>query len=365
MPLVCRVLFLKGENMSTECEKLQNKKIVPVLDDDGCFAFTKKKGVDFKILQITDVHVGGGILSVKKDKMALEAVKDLICHTKPDFVAVTGDVSYPIPVFSGTCNNMRPAKKFGTMMQELGVPWAMVYGNHDWEVVATHKKDELTKYYASLSTCLFKNTAKNVYGNSNYIVKLKNEDASINNAFVFIDSNAYMTKSFFSGFDVIHDDQIEWYKNEIMRLSAGEKKIVPSLAFFHIPFQEYRDAWWKLQEKSPEVQYHFGTVSEKDQYFGVTNERGHIFDEMLKLGSTKGVFCGHDHLNTISMTYKGIRLTYGMSIDYLAYSGISKLKNQRGGTLISIKDDGSFDCELVPLTTVRNEVKGGRLRTEK
>ncbi|MDY3712979.1 MAG: hypothetical protein SO123_00790, partial [Eubacteriales bacterium] len=45
---------------------------------------------------------------------------------------------------------------------------------------------------------------------------------------------------------------------------------------------------------------------------------------------------------------RSIRLTYGMSIDYLAYPGIYREHDQRGCTVISLKgdkpDEISFDC---------------------
>lgn len=44
-----------------------------------------------------------------------------------------------------------------------------------------------------------------------------------------------------------------------------------------------------------------------------------------------------------------MRLTYGMSIDYLAMPGIARDIKQRGATLITIHDDGSTDIEQVPL----------------
>lgn len=347
--------------MKIKAEKVENNGIKPFLDNDGYYAMKKKKGADFRIMQLTDIHVGGGIWSIGKDKKALSAVKNLVSYAKPDLIIVTGDVSYPIP-FYGTINNMKPAKMFGSLMEEMGVPWALVYGNHDWEIVATHKKSSLTKYYSSLSSCLFKGTAEGIFGDSNYILKLLNEDGSINNALVCLDSNAYEKKDFFSGFDKIHDDQVDWYKDEILKLSEGKNNVVPSMAFFHIPFVAFKEAWWKMQEQSPDVEYKFGAVQENDQYFGVPHKKGKMFDEMLKLGSTKGVFCGHDHLNTNSLVYKGIQLTYGMSIDYLAYNGIKKKVNQRGATMINVHDDGTFDCELLPLTTVTGEAKGGGLR---
>jgi hypothetical protein len=43
------------------------------------------------------------------------------------------------------------------------------------------------------------------------------------------------------------------------------------------------------------------------------------------LGGKYSIFDkGHDHLNTLSLTYQGIMMTYGMSIDFLGYSEISK-----------------------------------------
>lgn len=77
-----------------------------------------------------------------------------------------------------------------------------------------------------------------------------------------------------------------------------------------------------------------------------------IFRKAVDNGWLKWIFCGHDHLNTLSMTYKGIRMTYGMSIDYLGYSGIAKQYIQRGATLITRKTDGNIDITMVPLTTV-------------
>ena len=72
-----------------------------------------------------------------------------------------------------------------------------------------------------------------------------------------------------------------------------------------------------------------------------------MFDTALELGSTTGFFCGHDHYNNASIEYKGIRLTYGMSIDYLAMPGIEKETKQRGAELITIHSDSSWDVEQI------------------
>ena len=60
----------------------------------------------------------------------------------------------------------------------------------------------------------------------------------------------------------------------------------------------------------------------------------------------QGTFCGHDHYNNFSVEYMGVRLTYGMSVDYLAYPGIYKEHSQRGCTVINI--DGSGNMAITP-----------------
>lgn len=100
-------------------------------------------------------------------------------------------------------------------------------------------------------------------------------------------------------------------------------------------------------------------LAEKDEYFGISYKKGDFFKKAVENGIIKWMFCGHDHLNTLSLTYKGIRLTYGMSIDCLGYNGISKSYIQRGGTLITRKIDGRVDIKMIPLTrTVSTRVRG-------
>ena len=67
---------------------------------------------------------------------------------------------------------------------------------------------------------------------------------------------------------------------------------------------------------------------------------------MLELGSTKGIFCGHDHVNNAVLEYKGILLTYGMSIDYLAYTNLNSEGAQRGCTVINLTQDGELSVSL-------------------
>ena len=183
---------------------------------DGREVIVKEKGKPFRILQLTDIHIGGSLGTRKKDKLALAAVEKIVKNANADFVAVTGDMVYPMPLLNqGTSNNLKSTKMFASVMEKLGVDWTIVFGNHDSEVWAKLNKEQLGDLYASQPHCHFQKGDPNIFGVGNYCIPLLNEDGSLNIALMFVDSNAYLTWNFFSGFDVIHDDQIEWYKKEI------------------------------------------------------------------------------------------------------------------------------------------------------
>jgi hypothetical protein len=216
----------------------------------------------------------------------------------------------------------------------------------------------LDKFYSDdgLEHCLYKSGPADIDGYGNQIINVKNNSGIITQAFVLFDSHAY-AKGFFRDYDNIHQNQIDWYEREITRLdflnrANGAEETIKSLAFFHIPLTEQRDAWFEYADKgnSENVKLLYGTAGESGAvvYSGIGDDE--LFETMLRLGSTKGVFTGHDHLNNFSIEYNGgsgdktIRLTYGMSIDYLAYPGIYKQVTQRGGTVITVFPDGEFDC---------------------
>ncbi|MCM1991425.1 hypothetical protein [Oceanirhabdus seepicola] len=126
-----------------------------------------------------------------------------------------------------------------------------------------------------------------------------------------------------------------------------------------MPLPEFKQAYEKMKLGDKSVEYNFGSIGESNDYFGISKYKPDFFEKAVESGIIKGIFCGHDHLNTFSLTYKDIMMTYGMSIDFLGYSGIGKKYTQRGGTLITINNDGLFKVDPVPLTTVvSNFVRG-------
>ena len=201
---------------------------------DGMTVIRMPEGRPFRILQLTDIHIGGGLLSRKKDRLALDAVGKIVRASHADLVVVTGDMVYPLFMYSGTSNNLKASKKFGECMDSLGVPWTFTFGNHDEECIAFYKKECLADYYMTLKSCLFEKGDPALTGVGNHAMRLETADGKPVMMLMMVDSNSYTGGTFFSGFDTIHDDQIDWYE-KVIRENSAEGSVIPSLAFFHIP----------------------------------------------------------------------------------------------------------------------------------
>ena len=352
----------KNSNMkkieSFEQVKIENR-IVPVEDENGYWTFTTDR--DFKVVQLTDVHIGAGFMSHGKDLKALNAVAAMVTAEKPDLVIVTGDIAYPVPPQAGTDDNLASAKMFASLMEKLGVYWTVTFGNHDTEIYSDYDRAEIADFYENggFKYCLFKSGPEDVDGYGNNIINIKNSKGEITQSIFTFDSHSYLRHDilgFGHGYENSRESQVEWYRNCVEELTAYNKSVsdlknpVPSsTAFFHIPLTEYQDAWYEYVKNdfkdTENVKFLHGVAGEGGIIVFPGEGEDTLFETMLELGSTKGVFCGHDHENNFSIEYKGIQLSYGMSIDYLAYIGISKVGAQRGCKVITYSPDGSFTSQ--------------------
>ena len=358
--------FLKRETRYTTSyiesvsEVPHNTHKIEYNDDTGVYTITSSTE-DFKILHLTDIHLGGSLTSSLKDIKALKACYAEILYTQPDLVIVTGDLCFPMGIMSMSLNNSAPIKQFAAFMEKTGIPWAFTYGNHDTESISALNDAEMVEVFRSLSyktygNLLYPYTQPDIMGRNNQIIEIRNADGTLNTALVLIDSNTYTGKGL-NDYDYIHDDQVKWYESEIRKRNEEAGHTINSLVFFHVPLQEYRTATELYLAGSSEVKCYFG--ENPGDHGGITNELvccsdypSKFFDTAYALGSTTGFFCGHDHYNNASLEYKGIRLTYGMSIDYLAMPGIEKETRQSGAELITLHADGSWDLEQIPLDSI-------------
>lgn len=345
-----------AEYIDTFKEQEVTPALHPELDEHGNYYFVTDE--DFKVLHLTDIHLSGGFLQKETDKKTINAVAAMVSAEKPDLVIVTGDIAYAIGI-GGTINNAYAHNMFIRLMENLGVYWTVAFGNHDTEPYNYHKRDAVANMYADqdLERCLFGHSPDGVSGEGNHVINVKNTKGEITKSLFMFDSHSYIRQDLVGGlidslmwnYDVIKQDQVDWYEDMIELYSPKS-----SLAFFHIPLYEMKEGYDEYiangRTDTDDVKWMDGRDGEEGDvvvYASESEVGDQLFEKALELGNTKAFFFGHDHFNNFVMDYKGILFSYGFSIDYIAYGDIGAKGYQRGCTVLTLTPDGEFGAENI------------------
>lgn len=293
---------------------------------------------NYRILQLTDPH-----LADKDDIETHLKFMDLtIKEANPDFIVVTGDLF--------TFASRTTAKRFFEFLDGYGVDWTITFGNHDEQCYFS--VDWLTSLLNGYSEhCKFKDIQDDdVQGNCNFAINLM-KDNQVFEQLIIMDSNRYYYGSYF-GYDYFKDNQIDWYKRLVEHSKneyRGGTEVVPSLMFCHIPLPEIYDAWDEAKEGKN------GTTllrGERREDPCSPDYNSHFYDTIEELGSTKGIYFGHDHINNFIINFRGkIDFGYGIkSTDRIYYA-----EDMMGGRVIELHDDHSL--EYIDIYHTYKEVK--------
>jgi hypothetical protein len=246
---------------------------------------------EFKILQFTDTHIN---LAGNAYLTSFDIIKAVVKIEKPDLVVLTGD----IVTEENPANGYR---KITEILGQAGIPWAVVFGNHESE--KSFKRKQLAELVEKLPGCLNKDVG-GISGNSNFILPVSGNQGKPEALIYCLDSNDYSKlKPNVQGYGWFDFSQIEWYrKNSADFTRQNNGTPLPALAFFHIPLMEYTQA---VHQKDSVV---IG-VRNEDESSALINSG--MFSAMLECGDVMGTFVGHDHINDYITVYHGIALAYG------------------------------------------------------
>lgn len=307
---------------------------------------------DIRLLQITDMQVIDSDQQRRPDRLREEErvkwlpdtkeknlyryIRELVARAKPDLIFITGDITYG--EFDDTG---RSQTEFIEFMEQFGIPWAPVYGNHDNET--TMGIDWQNAQYEAAPHCLFQKGS--VSGNGNYSVGICQNGALIR-TLCMMDSNGCGKLGIPAGF---REDQLAW-----LEAAAGENN-VPAFVCFHIPNTDVSDALvregYQPDHDSRDTQYYFELGKDIPAHPGdfgrkcdFTPRGGAVsIREICQKCGIDGVFLGHQHKNSISFVSEGIRYTFGMKTGTYDYH----FADAMGGTLITLRG-GDFTVEHLP-----------------
>lgn len=307
----------------------------------------------YKVLQLTDIH-----WSINTDvKAQSEYLTRVVKAANPDFIMITGD-----SLLGATTSTAESLLK---VIESWKVPYGTTFGNHDRE--GEYSPAWLSQLWSSGEHSYYNEVDDDVFGRSNYVIPLldKTTKKPVWNIYS-IDSNSYpeSKNGLYYDYDVIHEDQIEWFKKAAdYSASLNGNAVVPGLAYFHIPLWEYCYAY--LNEVKNKTSPKIGEILETSSFAtaplalqdafkeaGLTTddikfwpgyENTGFFDAAVSKG-VEGFFCGHDHSNDWGDLYKGAAGTayvgYGVKSGTELYYTTSEKRGYDiiGGSLVTIEN---------------------------
>ncbi len=293
------------------------------VDNNDVLRFNKDG--KFKIMQISDTQD----IDVPREATIMFMEKALDAE-KPDLVVFTGDqlaggkIETAEGVYAGIKAILQP-------VVDRGIPFTVVFGNHDNDDGCPVSRDEQFAYYQTFPGCLAYDAVPEMYGTGTHNLPIYASEGSETKFNLWmIDSNDYDRVN--GGYDYVHQDQIDWYEKTSKALEKKEGHLVPSIAFQHIIVPEVAE----LLVDSP--------FSGENAISKVINGENKLL--MLKPGKASGILLefpcpsntnsgqfaswkergdviaasfGHDHINTFIGNVDGIDLVMCPGVTFQSY----------------------------------------------
>ena len=258
-------------------------------------------------------------------------VRETIEATKPDLIIITGDLVYG--KFDDAGTSFEALVQF---MDSFDIPWAPVFGNHDNE--SAKGADWQCALLENAENCLF--LQRKLTGNGNYSVGIA-QGGELLRVFFMLDSNGCGGASEASlanghtvnnktGFDA---NQIAWYTDAAIAIRTQSPATKLSFAF-HIQPASFANAYAGYgftnsgtSENGISIDF---AEDQKDGDFGYLgadlksswDSKGNVIGRLIALG-VDSIFVGHEHCNSASVVYGGVRYQYGQkSSIYDRFNGV-------------------------------------------
>lgn len=286
----------------------------------------------FRIMQVADTQ---DTQVTSKDTLAFLAAA--LDEAKPDLVVFTGDQfkGYGVSFLLGEreANYKKAIDNLIAPLEQRGIPFTFVFGNHDDQAFGIPKEKQLAMYRAH-KNCLAIAGDESLAGLCNQYLNIRSHDGE---KILF---NLYLVDSLSTTLDgkcaSVTAEQIEWYRTvrESLKETAGD--YVPSILFQHIPVPEM----WDLLKEVPKshkphaqgFRAHYGKFYDIDEQFlqkgncdflletpATPAENSGEFAAVAEKGDTLAMFFGHDHNNSFVGRHGNMLLGYTQGCGFNVY----------------------------------------------
>ncbi|KAK3838377.1 MAG: Metallo-dependent phosphatase-like protein [Linnemannia elongata] len=362
-----QIVYRTGEKVLPKVPTLKFK-------DDG----------SFKIVQFADIHMATGphtcynapsSMTCTGDINTSEMMERVLEAERPDLVVFTGD----------NVNGMTSNDAYSTILKyskpvvERGIPWTIIFGNHDEE--GDLSREEMMRSVQDVPFSIAERGPAGISGTGNFVLQIHRRDRrqprrhrhhrpsfdtliednehecdhgeeldedietfdkEKNGRFTlyFLDSGAYSFNLAYPGYDWIKEDQVEWFRQTSQAITSRypKDKVPNALAFFHIPIPEYAlvdddnddndhdddDGEDGLRKKE-----NGKMVGDKVEGVSSPSYNSGMFDAIFESKDVRATTVGHDHLNDYCLDHRGIELCFGGGLGYGSYGRGSIYRRSR------------------------------------
>ena len=275
-----------------------------------------------------------------------------------DLIVLLGDqLAGENPVLhwgNGAANCEKTLKTLLAPIAESGIPFAVVFGNHDYDAPITVA--EQAAIYETYPTCAGVCYGKNADASGAFSLPVYLQDGSARAMeLYFFDSGSYLPNG---DYGAVSAEQVAWYNGVSAELHAENgDQALPSVAFFHIPLPEVYGLFTEVEKGTAGA--FKGVGSGKGKYY-LPNEdlffTGDVNEAPCPSSENNGLFSaflenrdvflainGHDHVNSYIGSLHGVDLASAPGSTYTNYGSA----DVRGVRLFRFTEHNVRDYETI------------------
>lgn len=300
------------------------------------------KDEKFRILMIADTQEGRKVSSD-----TLNLINAAVERAQPDMVVFSGDQIWGKRNFKGSRTEVRRVlAELTNPVTSRDIPFAVCFGNHDRQVgLSNEEQFEIYKTFKGF----IGDSVPDIDGVGNQCIEIGNGN-DVKYLLYLIDSHSNLK----IGYDNVHQNQIEWYRNTRDTYEQKTGSVIPSVVIQHIPICEVFNLLTKAKRTTRGAVRGFRTHD--GEYYVLNRDKvgydafmkespadpqvnSGEFAAMTEKGDVKGIYFGHDHNCSYHGDIDGVDVGYTQGAGFNVYGpGLD-----RGVRVIDLFSDGRLE----------------------